>query len=156
MDEATCDKEQEVGYCSSGNVTVSTNTKEWADKPLIYISGPMMSEGHAYVNISHAIVAGHYARSRGWAVIIPQLDCLYSMVTGITDREHYMDNDLNLLSRCDAVLVLPYKVEISNGQQTGTSEELDFAEDHNIPIYTLETLPLASDFDRDEEGFTCH
>lgn len=125
----------------------NTRIEDWKDSPLVYISGPMMSEGHAYVNITNAILAGVLARQKGWAVIVPHLDCLYSMVTGITDFKYYIENDLNQLSRCDAVCVLPYKKEEFESRKTGTSVELDFAEDHNIPIFTIETLPTAEEFD---------
>ena len=147
MDEVACETESRAESCISSDVVA------WEDKPLVYISGPMMSEGNAYTNISNAIIAGSFARNRGWSVIVPHLDCLYAMVTGIADAEYYLDNDLNVLSRCDAVLVLPYKKEYSDGdggpmRQTGTSRELDFAEDQSIPVFTIETLPWAHDFDR--------
>lgn len=130
----------------------NTQVKEWKDSPLVYISGPMVSEGNPYVNITDAVLAGVLARQKGWAVIVPHLDCLYAMITGIKDVQYYIDNDLNQLSRCDAVCVLPYKVEYSpdgkgGTNQSGTSTELDFAEDHNIPIFTIETLPTAEEFD---------
>lgn len=111
-------------------------------RPLCYISGPMMSEGHPYSNIGEAIELGEIAYERGWAPVIPHLDCLVSMVTGNTDRDRYMETDLAILSKCACVCVLPYRVEKdTNGLVTGTAEELDFAEDNNIPVYTEETLP---------------
>lgn len=126
----------------------SVQKTEWKDSPLVYISGPMVSEGNPYVNITDAVLAGVLARQKGWAVIVPHLDCLYAMITGIKDVQYYIENDLNQLSRCDAVCVLPFKVEYNESkEQSGTSTELDFAEDHNIPIFTVETLPTAAEFD---------
>lgn len=118
------------------------------DKPLLYISGPMLSEGNPYTNIRKAVIVAGYARQMGWAVIIPHLDCLFAMISGIKDSEYYIDNDLNQLERCDALLVLPFKVEYKDGNQCGTSIELDFAEDRNIPIYTCDSLPTAEEFDK--------
>lgn len=113
-------------------------------RPLCYISGPMMSEGHPYANIGEAIELGEIAYERGWAPIIPHLDCLVSMVTGNTDRKRYMETDLSILSKCGCVCVMPYKVERHNGELTGTAEELDFAEDMGIPVFTEETLPYVN------------
>src|SRR5574338_273191 len=61
---------------------------------LCYISGPMMSEGHPYANIGEAIELGEIAYERGWAPVIPHLDCLVSIVTGNVDRERYISVDL--------------------------------------------------------------
>lgn len=142
--------ERRAGWnvAKDGIVRKSYMGDDWTgDKPLLYISGPMASEGNPYTNINHAVTAAVYARMMGWAVIVPHLDCLYAMMTGIGDAAYYIENDLNQLDRCDAVLVLPYKVEYKDGQQSGTSTELDFAEDRDIPIYTVDTLPTGADFD---------
>jgi nucleoside 2-deoxyribosyltransferase len=120
--------------------------EEKDEKPLVYISGPMVSTGDPYVNIHNAIWAGEYARERGWAVIVPHLDSLVAMVTGIGSAEHYLDNDYNLIDRCDAIMLTtmpPTKESMS-----GTEREVDFAEFRGIPVYTKDTLPTASDFDK--------
>lgn len=111
-------------------------------RPLCYISGPMMSEGHPYANIGDAIELGEIVYERGWAPVIPHLDCLVSMVTGNIDRKRYMETDLSVLSKCSAMCLLPYSIRHDvAGNQTGTDEEVDFAQENNIPIYTEETLP---------------
>lgn len=135
-------------------VEIDTNKIEEASKeirddvrPLIYISGPMMSEGHPYANIGDAIELGEIAYDRGWAPIIPHLDCLVSMVTGNTDRRRYLETDRAILARCSAVALLPYSAEESvdpvTGEvvQSGTAEEIEFAQDIGLPIYTEETIP---------------
>ena len=75
------------------------------------------------------------------------------MWSAVDSANFYLDNDLNLLDRCDAMLVLPYKVEYKtvdgDMQQTGTSVELDFAKDRHIPIFTMQTLPLGTDFEKE-------
>ena len=134
MEESESEKDRE-GSCF-------TDFVGWIEKPLAYISGPMMSQGNAYVNIKKAIDAAIYARNSGWSVIVPHLDCLFAMVSGIDGADYYLDNDFNQLSRCDAVLVLPF-TEIPG---CGTGQELDFAEFHGIPIYTQDTLPSANVF----------
>lgn len=119
-------------------------------RPLCYISGPMMSEGHAYANIGDAIELGEVAFERGYAPVIPHLDCLVSIVTGNVERSRYMVTDLSVLSKCSAVCVLPFKkeelinTETGEVTQTGTAEEIDFAQDWGIPVFTEETLPYVN------------
>jgi hypothetical protein len=124
--------------CSTGEVLVEI---PWT-RPLLYISGPMYSEGWLPVNINNAAWAAEFAYSRGWAPIVPQIDPLLQMITRKMDRARYMDVDLALVQASSAVLLLHFTKERNEkGEQTGTSEELDFAELLGKPIYTLETLP---------------
>lgn len=126
----------------------SGNVEEWKEKPLLYISGPMTSEGHPYNNIHNAVVIASLATKLGWAVQIPHLNALAEMITGDKDTINILDNDFNLLSRCDAVLVLPYTKEINDrGRPAGVAQELDLAESLDIPVYTVLTLPNGRDFD---------
>ena len=112
---------------------------------LLYVSGPMYSEGWIGVNVNIAAWAGEEAYKRGWAPVIPQFDVLGPMITKVTFRDRYMDVDLALIRVSAAVLVLPYTLEKDeDGNQTGTSEELEFAESLGIPIYSLETLPYVN------------
>lgn len=123
--------------CFSGEV--SGQLRE--TRKLLYVSGPMYSEGWLAVNINLAVEAAELAYERGWAPVVPHLDVLIQMITRITNRDRYMDVDLALIKASSAVLVLPYSVEFKDGVQTGTSEELDFAQDCGIPVYTSQTLP---------------
>jgi hypothetical protein len=130
-----------------GNHVINIETGEvsvelpWT-RPLLYISGPMYSEGWLPVNINNAAWAAEFAYTRGWAPIVPQIDPLLQMITRVMDRPRYMDVDLALVKASSAVLVLHFTKEVGpDGKQTGTSEELDFAELLGKPIYTLETLP---------------
>ena len=114
-------------------------------RPLLYISGPMMSEGHPYDNIGLAIELGEIAYERGWAPIIPHCDVLICIATGNTDRSRYMDVDLAVLSKCSAACFLPFKVQtLPDGTPAGTSEEFDLATELGIPIYNEETLPYVN------------
>lgn len=121
---------------------------EWKDSPLLYISGPMTSEGHPYANIGIAVKAASWARKLGWAVLIPQLNALAEMITSDDNTINILNNDFNLLIRCDAVLVLPYtKEHTDTGAFTGVAQELNLAELLDIPIYTPGTLPTGPEFD---------
>lgn len=135
-----------IKYEISGiEVEVRNEKKTRHFRPLCYISGPMMTEGHPYDNIGLAIELGEIAYERGWAPIIPHLDCLVSMTTGNTDRDRFMQTDFAILSKCSAVCVLPFKVNtLPDGTPSGTGEELDLAEELSIPVYTEETLPYVN------------
>jgi nucleoside 2-deoxyribosyltransferase len=130
--------------CSSSNV--SGIVAEWKDKPLLYIAGPMLSEGNPYRNIHVAVNYAQWVAQMGWAVQIPQLNALAEMISGDVDLVNILDNDFNLLSRCDAVLMLPHTIEIKDGVKTGMAQEMDLAESLDIPIYSLGTLPTAEQF----------
>lgn len=114
-------------------------------RPLLYISGPIYSEGVVPLNIAAACYAAQEAYNRGWAPVIPHLDVFAQMITGVVTRARYMDVDLSLIRACRAVCVLHYELEVdAAGKQTGTSEELDFAEDIGCTIYTLASLPYVN------------
>lgn len=114
-------------------------------RPLLYISGPMYSEGWLAVNVNLACLVAEETYKRGWAPVIPHCDVLAQFITRNVNRQRYMDVDLALIRVCSAVLVLPYQNEVApDGTQSGTSEELDFAEACGVPIYTLDILPYVN------------
>lgn len=124
--------------CGTGEVT-----QVRATRPLLYISGPMFSEGNILLNVRAACLAASTAYKMGWAPVVPHLNILEGLVTGNVDRERYMDVDLSLLRACGGLLLLEYHLDFDKrGQQTGTSEELDFAASCKIPIYTVTPLTL--------------
>lgn len=111
-------------------------------RPLLYISGPMYSEGMLTDNVRAAVELGNEAYAKGWAPILPQLDFIVPLINGDWRRERYMDCDLSLVAASNAVCVRPYAVERStNGTLSGTAEELEFAEMCGVPVFTRETLP---------------
>lgn len=111
-------------------------------RSLLYISGPMYSEGHLGLNINVAAWAAQEAYRRGWAPVVPHCDVLLPMITGVSSIPRYMDVDLALIKAAEAVLVLNYAKEFNeDGTQTGTSEELDYAESIGRTVYTMSSLP---------------
>lgn len=108
-------------------------------RPLLYVSGPMVSEGNPYENIYRAVMAAMKAYEKGWSPHIPHLDCLISMITGKSDIKMFYDMDRSQIKASVAILVLPYTVE-----ESGTGMEVSFAEDCGKPIYTEETLPYVN------------
>lgn len=112
-------------------------------RELIYISGPMLSQGHPYKNIRIAAQMADYAYSKGWAPITPHLDAVAQMITGNLDLQRYLQTDFSQIAQCKALLLSDsYTKEFGpDGNKSGTAQELDLAEILGIPIYTIDTLP---------------
>lgn len=110
-----------------------------AQLPWLYIAGPMLSYGNAYVNIREGVMAGEYARKRGWHPIVPHLDAFVTMMSGPIDLEVLMTQDFGLIGKCDAVLFLD-----DWEKSTGAKEEHAICVDYDIPrFYGLVELPKA-------------
>jgi hypothetical protein len=110
---------------------------------LVYLAGPLgvrgkKSQAHMeYLwNVRNMIYMGgvviDYVRA---AVVIPALDILLPLLGFITDEKRLKDNSLELLSRCDAMLV----IDIS----PGVKKEIKFAQKLGIPVfYDIGSLKL--------------
>lgn len=110
-----------------------------AQLPWLYVAGPMLSHGNAYVNIREGVLAGEYARKRGWHPIVPHLDAFVTMLTGPIDLEILMTQDFGLIGKCDAVVFLD-----DWEKSTGAKEEHAVCVDYDIPrYYGLCELPKA-------------
>lgn len=131
-------------YDSETGQLISNPKPHTKQRPLLYVSGPMYSEGDLIINVRRAILAAERAYALGWAPIIPQLDFLVPLVMGTCTRKRFMDVDLAQVAGCHAVLLLPYSVEKVGEQISGTAEELEFAERVNRPVFTEETLPTVT------------
>lgn len=111
-------------------------------RPLIYISGPMFTEGNFAYNLKDSACCANYAYSRGWAPVVPQYNYIESVVFS-PDEEKMLNIDLSILYRCDAVMVRRYNIEVKNNlKPSGTALELSYAESLDKPIYTWESIPL--------------
>lgn len=129
----------ETGLVISPRVVL--NTAKYT-RPLLYISGPMYSEGLLIDNVRLSVEVATEAYAKGWAPVLPQLDFIVPLINGDWRRERYMDCDLSLVAISNAVCVLPFKIEkLPNGTIPGTVEELEFADYRGVPVFTRETLP---------------
>jgi len=117
-------------------------------RPLLYVSGPMFSQGNLITNIRRAANVGFQAFNRGWAPIVPHLDILSQLITGYTEAEGYLETDLSIVVKCDALLLTlqEFDAYTKKGDKTGTMREVELAESLGIPIYmNITTLPYVKD-----------
>jgi hypothetical protein len=102
------------------------------DKPLkvIYVAGKYNDErGEWYVecNIREAERAAQFIWINGGVAICPHLNT--KMFGGLCSYETWIQGDLEILSRCDAIYMLPNWIA-----SEGAKQELEFAMKHNIPV----------------------
>ena len=99
----------------------------------IYVSGPY-TVGDTEENVAKAIDLGVKLRDMGHVPIIPHLSH-YVHARNPRNYRYWMDWDLELLSRCDAIYRLP-------GESPGADEEVAFMVARAKPVYTsLEMIP---------------
>lgn len=101
---------------------------------VVYISGKI-TEKTAYKQRLNVLLAEKVNRKLwelGFATICPHTNAPKGNLT----YQDYIDADLTLLARCDAVLMM------NNWQESnGANVELTFAYEHNIPVfYSIEEL----------------
>jgi hypothetical protein len=110
---------------------------------LIYVAGPLGARGpksQAHMeylwNVRQMLyIGGVVIDCIKAAVVIPALDILLPLMGIITSEKKLKANSLELLSRCDAMLV----IDIS----PGVKKEIKFAQKLGIPVfYDLESLKL--------------
>jgi hypothetical protein len=101
-------------------------------KPLIYVAGPL-SKGVVSQNIRRATLVGNELAHMGYGVFIPHLNCLWEMIAGGQDYEFWLDQDMQVLYRCDLLFAL-------DGESPGRDREVAFIkEELKRPIiYTME------------------
>lgn len=106
--------------------------------PLIYVAGPYSGKTHLDVkrNIRAAQEVGVGVLNLGGFPVIPHANTEY--MDGAYPEKVFLDGDLVMLSRCDAMTLVP-------GWQTssGTKAEIDFAIQHDIPVFDDDNIALA-------------
>lgn len=100
----------------------------------IYVSGPYTA-GDTEENVNKAIDIGVKLREMGHVPIIPHLSH-FVHVRHPRGYRFWMDWDLDLLSRCDAIFRI-------SGESPGADEEVVFMEERRKPVYhTLASVPV--------------
>ncbi len=98
---------------------------------VIYTAGPYRSPQGVWgmtQNIARATVIARELWLAGWAVICPHANTAH--MDG-TDTDHvFLDGDLEILRRCDAVVMLP-----GWEQSAGSRGERELAVSLGLPIY---------------------
>jgi hypothetical protein len=94
-------------------------------KPLVYIASPYSDD--PLLRTHQAISAGDRMANLGFAVIIPHLSHFWHCAKP-HDYEFWMDQDLEMLARCDALLRLP-------GDSPGADREVAFAVNRGMRVF---------------------
>ncbi len=104
---------------------------------LIYISGPI-TKGNA--DYHHYIAAKAQAAllEAGYAVINPML-CVHGLATRDVSWERFLDCDLEIVSRCDAIVRLPH------GTSKGRALECLTAAMWGVPVLELKDFECLTD-----------
>ena len=95
-------------------------------KVLVYIAGPYTSPDPVK-DTKRAIEVGLEIASMGYAVFSPHLNILWDLVS-CKDYEFILEQDLQIVSRCDAVFRL-------SGHSPGADREVAHAQDFLIPVF---------------------
>lgn len=100
-----------------------------------YIAGPYRADTHRGVveNIRAAEAVAIEVWKLGYVALCPHMNS--ALFSGIAPEEVFLEGALELLRRCDMVVVVP-----GWERSTGTRAELDEAERRNIPVMYLEDL----------------
>jgi hypothetical protein len=106
---------------------------------ITYVAGPYRADTDEGVidNIDNARKVAIRLWEDGYTVICPHLNTARFELDCICEDKTYLRGDLEILARCDAMVVLP-NYEHSNG----TLGEIKFAEDRGIPITYYPDLPV--------------
>jgi hypothetical protein len=100
---------------------------------LIYIAGPFNGDDkvhdvHANINVASKIALECW--KKGWAVICPHKNTAGFQHYHDMPHELWMAGDIEMISRCDAVLMVPDWL-----RSPGACEEFDFAMSKHIPVF---------------------
>ena len=107
---------------------------------LIYLAGPIRPKGEQTLegNLKVAKDIAMELWKMGHVVICPHANT--DLEEGIWDNESngvdWIAGDLKIIARCDAVVVCPDWQE-----SKGTLAEIDFADEHGIPVYYYPVVP---------------
>lgn len=97
----------------------------------IYVSGPY-TKGDTVIHVRNAIEVGMRLRESGFVPIIPHLFHFAHMIEP-ADYRFWMDWDLKLLERCDAIIRLP-------GESSGADEEVAWMEARGKPVFICQDI----------------
>lgn len=108
-------------------------------KKIIYVAGPYSGkdENAVFENIITARKHALELWRKGWIVICPHTNSLFMGGAGLPDKE-FVDRDLEIVSRCDAIYMLP-----GWEKSEGAIRELTEAKKDGLEIYYAENVGVA-------------
>lgn len=95
---------------------------------LLYISGPY--RGNVDANIKRARDIAITAWEMGHAVICPHMNTEHFELYSTLNEQAYIDGDMNMIARCDALVMVP-----GWEKSSGANQERDYAMSLGIPVY---------------------
>lgn len=103
----------------------------------VYVSGPI-THGDQFRNVRRAIQAASQIIAAGHAPFVPHLTCVWVMCDdpGL-DYERWIEYDLSWIDVCDCLVRL-------EGHSPGADREVQYAQEHGIPVYTSVDLFISS------------
>lgn len=107
---------------------------------IIYVAGPYRAEGHSAVldNILKAREVARILWRKGWAVICPHANSILMDGPDISPQT-FIDGDLEIILRCDAMCMLP-----GWEKSAGANQEYALAVELGIPVYSgIDVVPNA-------------
>ncbi len=100
-------------------------------RPLVYVAGPYRLPNPAG-NVGRAVrLADRLQRTGRVTCVVPHLNILWDTLKEHTPT-YWLDYDLALLARCDALFRIP-------GESPGSDREIEFAQERGIPTFSSET-----------------
>lgn len=99
-----------------------------AQKPMIYVAGPISSSGEFTNNIRNGVIMGEKLRKAGLVPFIPHLSALSEIVCGASPWGEWLSYDEEIIRRCDALFRM-------SGESTGADREVIFARKLGLPIF---------------------
>lgn len=102
---------------------------------VIYLAGKY--RGNVKQNIADSRKVAIELWELGYNVICPHLNTANFEEDCMVANERYLEGDLDIVSRCDAVVVLP-----NSESSTGTQGEIIYAQSWGIPVYFYPNLPV--------------
>jgi len=116
-------------------------TKTGAERPWIYVSGPMRGapgDVGPWLNCRVGMDTGKRLWNAGWHPVVPMLNAFWEMSVGALTPGHddgasgWLEFDFSYITRCDALLRLP-------GKSEGADREVALALAAGIPVFYMET-----------------
>jgi nucleoside 2-deoxyribosyltransferase len=108
---------------------------------VLYVAGPIRNQSHweRHKNILRAEAVAVQLWQKGFAVICPHKNTEF--IDGAVSSDAIEQGDLELLGRCDGMVLL-----VGWSLSAGTRVEVEYALQHNIPIYS---------WNEDSQELTC-
>jgi nucleoside 2-deoxyribosyltransferase len=105
---------------------------------LVYVAGPYSGDTDEKVesNIVSARCIGIELWEMGHSVIVPHMNTAHFEKLSDVSWERFMEGDLDILSRCDCLVLTPDWRE-----SKGACMEKEYAESLKIPVYVYPCLP---------------